>query len=124
LDSTLIALGFQRCPSEPAIYCRGNKGGVRLVVGVYVDDLVITGNSKSEILKFKKEMTKMFSMSDLGLLHYYLGIEVKQQSSDFFLSQESYVKKILEKAGLGECNTCRIPSEPKIKRANIAQAIL
>jgi hypothetical protein len=86
LDSTLVAHGFHRCPSKPAIYCRGNKGGVRLVVGVYVDDLVITGNSKSEILKFKKEMTKMFSMSDLGLLHYYLGIEVKQQSGGFFLS--------------------------------------
>jgi hypothetical protein len=73
-----VALGFQRCPSELAIYYRVNKGGVRLVVGVYVNDLVITCNNMSEILKFKKEMTKMFSMSDLGLLHYYLGIEVKQ----------------------------------------------
>jgi hypothetical protein len=109
-----VALGFQRCPSKLAICCRGNKGGVRLVVGVYVDDLVITGN-KSEILKFKKEMAKMFKMSDVGLLHYYLGIEVKQPSGGFFLSQESYVKKILEKAGLGECNTCRIPLEPKNK---------
>jgi hypothetical protein len=59
----------------------------RFVVGVYVDDLIITENSKSEILKFKAEMTKMFRMSDLVLLYYYLGIEVKQQGDGFILSQ-------------------------------------
>jgi hypothetical protein len=58
----------------------------RLVVGVYVDDLVITGNRKSRILKFKKEM---FKMSDLGLMHYYLVIEVKQHGDGFILSQEN-----------------------------------
>ncbi|WVZ98205.1 LOW QUALITY PROTEIN: hypothetical protein U9M48_043674 [Paspalum notatum var. saurae] len=78
LDEQLGVLGFVKCPSEHAIYCRG--GGVeRLVVGVYVDDLVITGTSSNSIQKFKAEMTKVFKMSDLGLLSYYLGIEVKQR---------------------------------------------
>jgi hypothetical protein len=54
-------------------------------------------------------------MSDLVLLHYYLGIEVKQQSAGFILSQTSYARKILEKAGMSECNSCKIPFEPKIK---------
>jgi hypothetical protein len=58
LDESLIALGFQRCPSDPAIYYRGNKCGDRLVLGVYVDDLVIIGPRKKEIQKFKKEMEK------------------------------------------------------------------
>jgi hypothetical protein len=64
----------------------------------YVDDLVITGTNRQGIQKFKKEMEKLFKMSDLGMLHYYLGIEVKQQSVGFILSQASYAKKILEKA--------------------------
>jgi hypothetical protein len=75
LDHSLLQLGIERCPSDPAIYCIGGKGGDRLV-GVYVDDLITTGNSKKEILMFKLEMTKLFKMSDLGLRHYYLGIEV------------------------------------------------
>jgi hypothetical protein len=37
-----------------------------------------TGDCSSNIKKFKLEMAKVFSMSDLGLLHYYLGIEVIQ----------------------------------------------
>jgi hypothetical protein len=48
------------------------------VVGVYVDDLIITCGSSAEIKHFKTEMAKVFQMSDLGLLHYCLGIEVKQ----------------------------------------------
>jgi hypothetical protein len=70
---------------HPTIYCGGNKSGERLVVGVYVDDVIITGSSKQGILSFK-EMTKMFKMSDLGMLHYYLGIEVRGNSRMLFYS--------------------------------------
>lgn len=73
LDDQLAVLGFEKCPSEHAIYCRG-VGAERLVVGVYVDDLIITGANNSSIKKFKAEMSKVFKMSDLGLLTYYLGI--------------------------------------------------
>jgi hypothetical protein len=85
------------------------------VLGVYVDDLVITGSSRKGILKFKQEMNAMFRMSDLGLLHYYLGIEVKQQDDGFVLSQANYARKILEKTGMDGCNPCKIPMEPKIR---------
>jgi hypothetical protein len=72
-----VQLGFLRCPSDPTIYYRGEKGSTRLIVGVYMDDLVITSTSRSDIHNFEKEMTDMFKMSDLGLLHYYMGIEVQ-----------------------------------------------
>jgi hypothetical protein len=74
--------------------------------------MVVTRINK-EIKKFKKEMEKIFKMSDLGLLHYFLGIEVKQKSAGFILSQTRYAWKILEKAGMSECNSGKIPMEPK-----------
>ncbi|KAF0922078.1 hypothetical protein E2562_024651 [Oryza meyeriana var. granulata] len=52
LDETLVALGFSHSTSEHAVYARG-KGVSRLLVGVYVNDLIITGNDASEIVKFK-----------------------------------------------------------------------
>jgi hypothetical protein len=73
----LCALGFVRSESDYAIYYHG-VGSDRLVVGVYVDDLVITESSSKEIQKFKLQMANTFMMSDLGLLTYYLGIEVNQ----------------------------------------------
>jgi hypothetical protein len=48
---------------------------------VYVDDLVITGADIEELKQFKKEMQDTFQMADLGLLRYYLGLEVKQDDS-------------------------------------------
>ncbi|WVZ71928.1 hypothetical protein U9M48_020456 [Paspalum notatum var. saurae] len=74
LDTTLATLGFKKCSSEHAMYTRRSKEGI-LIVGVYVDDLIVTGSEQQEIKKFKSEMAAKFKMSDLGLLTYYLGIE-------------------------------------------------
>jgi hypothetical protein len=54
-------------------------------VGVYVDDLVITGAKDVEVAAFKEEMTTTFQMSDLGHLSLYLGIEVHQGDSGITL---------------------------------------
>jgi hypothetical protein len=113
LDEKLVVLGFVKCPSEHAIYCKGT-GADRLVVGVYVDDLVITGASSDSIKKFKVQMANVFKMSDLGLLTYYLGIEVKQEHEGITLSQGSYARKILEKGMLG-CNPVQVPMQAKLK---------
>ena len=73
LDTTLVDMGFRRCNSEHAVYARGS-GRELLLLGVYVDDLVITGADATEIDNFKTAMKGKFRMSDLGLLSYYLGI--------------------------------------------------
>jgi hypothetical protein len=76
LDDTLLSLGFQRTLSEHTIYVWRN-GNVQLVVGVYIDDLIITGSDSDDMKSFKEEMVAAFKMSNIGLLQYYLGIEVK-----------------------------------------------
>jgi hypothetical protein len=75
LHNTLLSLGFTRSPSEHTVYARGDTSS-RLLIGVYVDDLIITGGSKLEITKFNREMIDRFKMSDLGMLSYYLDMEV------------------------------------------------
>jgi hypothetical protein len=114
LDGTPLSLGFRRTPSEHTIYIRWN-GNVQLVIGVYVDSLIITGSNCDNIRSFKEEMTAAFKMGDLGLLHYYLGIEVKQNASGISLSQGAYVMKILERSDMTECNPCYVPMEARLK---------
>jgi hypothetical protein len=88
---------------------------VQLVVGVYVDDLIITGSDRDNIRPFKEEMATTFKMSDLSLLHYYLGIEVKQSASGISLSQSAYAMKILERSDMTGCNPCHVPMEARLK---------
>ena len=114
LDSELIKLGFDRNPLEHAVYRRSHSDGC-LLVGVYVDDLIITGPNRANIDAFKQEMMKSFSMSDLGLLSYYLGIQVTQERGMIMLCQSSYTLKILEQAGMKGCNPCHVPMENRLK---------
>ena len=123
LDDTLLSLKFNRSPSEPAIYTRRNRDA-QLVVGVYVDDLVIIGASCEDIKKFKMEMADVFRMSDLGLLRYYLGIEVRQTTAGITISQGAYAAKILEKSGMTGCNTCQIPMAPRLKLSKRSEEAL
>jgi hypothetical protein len=56
-------------------------------------------------------------MSDLGLLSYYLGIEVKQGRGAITLGQAAYARKLLEKAGMESCNICHTPMELRLQLA-------
>ena len=91
------------------------EGDETLIIGVYVDDLIITGTNVNNIFRFKAQMNKKFEMSDLGKLSYYLGIEVKQGEGHIELKQVAYAKKVLEKAGLSDCNPAKFPMEPKVQ---------
>jgi len=121
LDSSLLGLGFRRSDSEHAVYLRG-EGARRLIVGVYVDDLVITGGVAGDIEEFKSQMKATFQMSDLGLLHYYLGLEVTQSTDGITLGQSAYAAKILQNAGLAGCNPSFIPMEPRLKLSKKSSA--
>ncbi|GJV54564.1 ribonuclease H-like domain, reverse transcriptase, RNA-dependent DNA polymerase [Tanacetum coccineum] len=111
LDNTLKSLDFKKCALEQAIYTKTSRDST-LLIGVYVDDLIITGTPKKEIDKFKAQMEEKFKMSDLGLLAYYLGIEVTQTSGDISIKQTAYANKILKEAGMIDCNETLIPMDP------------
>ena len=117
LDKSLRDLGFTRCDSEYGMYTKGMEAS-RVVVGVYVDDLIITGADSVIVEGFKEEMRNVFRMSDLGLLSFYLGIEVKQGRRTITLGQAAYARKLLEKAGMQSCNLCHTPMEARLQLSN------
>jgi transposase InsO family protein len=121
LDGSLLSLGFQKSTAEHGVYVRGT-GREKLIVGVYVDDLIITGYQG--INKFKTEMKKMFKMSDLGLLSYYLGLEVKQAEEGITVVQSAYANKLVDKSGLTGCNPCASPLEPRLKLSKKSESPL
>jgi hypothetical protein len=114
LDSTLKGMGFGQSLHESAIYRRGN-GGNALLVGVYVDDLVITDTKDAEVTAFKEEMNVTFQMSDMGLLSFYLGIEVHQGDSGITLRQTTYAKRVVELVRLTDCIPALTSMEERLK---------
>lgn len=112
LNKCLIEIGFERCPYENAVYSK-KAGDEVLIIAVYVDDILVSGSSITLINDFKDQMSKIFDMSNLGKLAYYLGVEVEQGDDYIKLKQTDYAKKILEKAGMLDCNPTKFPMDPK-----------
>lgn len=114
LNRYLKELGFSKCPYEHAVYTR-REGNEFLIVGVYADDLIITGSYVENIKRFKKQMKGEFEMTDLGKLSYYLGIEVSQEKECTQLKQTAYAYRMLEKAGMRDCKLVKYPMETKVQ---------
>ncbi|GJT99370.1 zinc finger, CCHC-type containing protein [Tanacetum coccineum] len=114
LDQTLKSLDFKKCNLEQAVYTKRSKTST-LIVGVYVDDLIITGTPRKEIDVFKSQMKDKFEMSDLGLLAYYLGIEVTQTGGEITIKQTGYINKILKDTSMTDSNDTKIPMDPGTK---------
>nr|GEY06993.1 ribonuclease H-like domain, reverse transcriptase, RNA-dependent DNA polymerase [Tanacetum cinerariifolium] len=120
LDNALKSQDFKKCALEQAIYIKRSKDST-LLIGVYADNLIITGIPKKEIDKFKAQMEEKFKMSDLGLLAYYLGIEVTQTNGDISINQSAYANKILKEARMIDCNETLIPMDPGTRLTKIME---
>lgn len=75
LDSYLCKNGFQKCSSDSSLY-KKNKNGAITIIAVYVDDMLITGDDETSIVDVKEQLGNKFEMTDLGILSFYLGIQI------------------------------------------------
>jgi len=79
IDDHLMNLGFVKSLSEATLYIKLKDDDI-LIMSLYVDDLLITGSNELHIEEFKQEMLRVFEMTDLGLMTYFLGMEIKQSN--------------------------------------------
>lgn len=107
--------GFKKCPYEHTLFTKVEDGGKMLIVCLYVDDLLYTRNDSGMFDKFKKSMMTEFDMSDLGLMHYFLGIEVVQSDAGIFVSQKKYAQEILDRFHMKNCNPTTTLKETGLK---------
>lgn len=96
IDSYFMEHGFQRCPYEHTLYVKTNSQGDIVIVCLYVDDIIFTGNNLEGILEFRKALTSQSEMTDMGLMSYFLGLEVTQTENGTFVSQRKYAGDILK----------------------------
>ena len=76
---------------------------------LYVDDMIYMGSSGSVVADFKACLAKKFEMSDLSMLHYFLGLEVKQGEDGIFISQRKYALDLLKKFNTVNCKVAATP---------------
>ena len=81
---------------------------------LYVDDLFVTGMD-GLIVDTKRKLAAEFEMKELGMMHYFLGMEVGQSVDGIFLGQGKYAVEILKRFGMMDCNPMATPMESNLK---------
>ncbi|CAL2254853.1 unnamed protein product [Prunus armeniaca] len=108
IDAYFNKAGFKKSPSEATLYVKAEDSDV-LIVSLYVDDIVYTGSSSQMIEEFRRDMMEHYEMTDLGVLHHFLGMGVIQSKQSIFLHQKKYGQKLVEKFGLKDCKIVATP---------------
>eukprot|EP00253_Pinus_taeda_P036296 PITA_36296 len=119
LTKHLLKLNFKHYDLDDATLFVMKVGKTVVYLVVYVDDLLMIGNNESYIASIKKELGKGFEITDLGYVHYYIGIEVTQHPKSIFLSQKKYIGDLLNILGMIECNPLTTPMEQNLKLTSI-----
>jgi hypothetical protein len=79
-----------------------------LILLIYVDDLFITGAERL-ITIGNESLASEFEMTDIGLMHYFLGLEVWQEPGHIFLGQVKHMCDILRRFQMEDCRPMTTP---------------
>ena len=113
LCKALVDLGFQRAEADHGIFFK--RTGVDIIIlAVHVDDCALTGSSRKLIDEFKVQMNKTYKISDLGAIHWLLGIKVTRDlpNHTISLSQHAYIDSIILRYNFTDLKPSAIPMDP------------
>jgi Reverse transcriptase (RNA-dependent DNA polymerase) len=114
IDQYFKLHGFMQCHYEHTLYVKDENGDM-LVVVLYVDDLIFTDSNYEMVDEFKRVMKSEFEMTGLGLMSYFLVLEIKQGDEGIFVSQEVYAKEILKRFKMKDCKPVKTSIDCGVK---------
>ncbi|KAK4391492.1 Retrovirus-related Pol polyprotein from transposon RE1 [Sesamum angolense] len=114
LTTKLQDFGYVQCPHE---YCLFLKITSTCFVGmlIYVDDIILIGNSEDEIASVKSYLHSLFTIKDLGFAKYFLGLELARSTHGLLVTQQKYLTDILSDTNLLEAKPTSTPFPPGLK---------
>ncbi|XP_059668794.1 uncharacterized mitochondrial protein AtMg00810-like [Cornus florida] len=114
-SDVVLSMGFVRCHSNHTCFIRRRYDGHCIMLLVYVDDIIITGDDALGIAQVKLHLQKFFDVKDLGPLRYFFKIEVVRSRCGISLSQRKYVLDLLQDTGMLRCQPSSTPMDFNLK---------
>jgi len=101
IDIYFTGLGFKKSEVGMNLY-QIIVEGKQLIIVLYVNDLILTSDDQL-IMSCKEDLAREFEMKDMGLMHYFLGMEVWQKDGELFVSQGKYANEIVRRFHMEKC---------------------
>lgn len=114
LDEHLKSQGFIQSSADSCVYVRW-RGSEKMMIAVYVDDLIIMSDSDIQLNEMKDALCSRFKMSDLGPLHHCLGIVIERTENSLKLNQKPYIQQLLRKYNMESCCPVSTPAASDAK---------
>lgn len=108
LSSFLFTIGFTGSHTDSSLFIR-EQGGNVLYILLYVDDIIITGSTDLVVQECISLIAAEFQLRDLGILHYFLGIEVHHLPNGILLSQHKYLHDLLLATKMDKATSVKSP---------------
>lgn len=108
------SLGFVQTRSDSSLFVLRTSTGMAYLL-LYVDDMILTASTDNLLQYVVTKLQAEFTVKDMGVVSYFLGIDVQRTRDGFFLSQARYVDDLLEHAGMQNCKPIATPAETKQK---------
>jgi transposase InsO family protein len=110
IDTALSTLGFTALASDHCIYVERSEQLVTFIV-LYVDDLLLIGNSLARLANMKRKLSNSFEMTDLGEAQFILGLQLTRDRAarTLSLSQADYVRRVVERYGMANSRPVPTP---------------
>src|SRR5947207_7387465 len=122
ITSEFIKLGYRKCESDHGIWVKFGPNGKRTFIILYVDDLLIMTEDDEELASLKRGLTARFEMKDLGEVKRFLGIEIEHESNAIKIHQADYIRTLLHRHGMQDCNSVNTPMDSSIKLTAITDS--
>jgi len=107
-------MGYYQSRGDHTLFFKHSSKKVTALL-VYVNDIVVTRNDDEEQQILKGKLAKKFEIKDLGVLKYFLGIEVAYSKAGIFLSQGKYILDLLAEIGMTGGKGSNIPLDPNLR---------
>lgn len=114
LNNALKSHGFVQSKSDYTLFSKEDAKRF-LVILVYVDDLILASNCSAAISHTKEFLNLSLHMKDMGILRYFLGIQVDHCNQGLFLSQKKYVQDLLTEYGMDNSKPVKLPMDNHTK---------
>ena len=115
-------MGFTQLKSDPCLYVSTSEGVGTQVLAVYVDDILITGETDEAIEEMKRDLANRFHIKDLKELKYFLGVKMVQdmQNGKVWIGQPLYTENMVREFGMIDTKPVKSPVNPssKLKKAS------
>jgi len=102
LSDFLLSIGFLASKVDTSLFILSDGTNIFYLL-VYVDDILLTGSNSAMLHRLIQLLSSEFKLRDLGVVHYFLGIEVQSTGMGLMLRQHKYILDILTRAGMTSC---------------------